>query len=165
MILGMMGATGILQPTVEDLRFSITANLNTQKSTTFQSGGYGRGAAFAYYLNQDLKWFGDGPSKYYDPVTKGYVLGNTGHILTFYAEVGLLGLVCSYIVFYFMQRSKRSWLSLSVIDILAIGSIVGLGIVIPVMNDISVVLAYCIFAKQHLIPIQTPAKPVAGKAI
>lgn len=160
-VLGLMAATGILQPIVQELRYSITTNINTQKTTTFQSGGYGRGAAFAYYLSQDIKWFGDGPSKYYDPVTRGYVLGNTGHILTFYAEVGLLGTVLSYITFYFMQRSKRPWLSLSIIDILSIGAIIALSIVIPVMNDISVVLAYAIFSKQYLIPLQKPSNQMA----
>ena len=164
-ILGVMGVTGTLQPIVQELNKSFVSNTSSAKIETFEKGNYGRGAAFAYYLSQEIKWFGDGPSKYYDPVTRGYVLGNTGHIFTFYAEVGFLGLVLSYLIFGFMQRAKRPLSSISTIDILAIGSIIGLSVMIPVMNDISVVLAFCIFSKQYLIPIQKTSNPMAVQAI
>jgi uncharacterized protein YebE (UPF0316 family) len=79
-------------------------------------------------------------------------MGYTGHIFVFYAEVGLLGMALSYVVLYLMLRARRLLRVVSVIDILSIVSIIGLSLVIDVMNDISVVLAFSIFSRQFLIP-------------
>ncbi|MFH5831642.1 hypothetical protein [Halalkalibaculum sp. DA384] len=77
--------------------------------SSFQEGGYSRLAAIYYYSNQPFKLIGDGPSRYYNPVSnEEYKVGNKGHIFTFYAEVGFLGLLLSYIIVYKIIAFK-SW--------------------------------------------------------
>jgi hypothetical protein len=151
-VLGLLGITGTLQPIVVELRTSFISNTTAQKIESFQSGSYGRGAAFSYYVSQGINWFGDGPSKYYNPITREFVVGNTGHIFTFYAEVGFLGMALSYVVLYLMLRARRPLRVVSVIDILSFISIVGLSVMTAMMNDISVILTFCIFSRQYLIP-------------
>ncbi len=72
----------------------------------FLEGGYSRVAAVYYYLDAPLKLLGDGPSRYFNPATKEFVLGNKGHIFTFYSEVGIIGLLFSYLILFNMARIR-----------------------------------------------------------
>jgi len=147
-------STGILKPAMDNLYAGIMRNMTASSSTEerFLSGNYGRGAALLYYLNQDIKWFGDGPLKYYDPLNRAFTLGNTGHAFTYYAEIGIIGLTTSILVLYLMGHAGRPLYTISMADVLNLLAILALSFVIFVMNDISVILAYCIFSKAYLIP-------------
>ena len=102
LLVGILLLSGVFYEIIDDFTHSVANNLSTSESAAenFMSGGYGRGAAIAYYLNSELKLLGDGPSRYYDVLTKTYLLGNTGHIFTYYSEVGLIGLLLSYLIFF-----------------------------------------------------------------
>lgn len=73
----------------------------------FVSGDYSRSAAILFYLSEPIKIIGDGPSRYYDRETETYSLGNRGHVFTFYAEVGIIGLFLSYLVFFLIAIALK----------------------------------------------------------
>lgn len=107
----------------------------------FKTGNYSRNAAVLYYLNQPVKWFGDGPGEYYDVTDREYVLGNTGQIFNFYSEVGLIGLVLSYLIMYQMSRNCSN----KKIANLYFFTACMLSITSNILSDASIVLAYNIF--------------------
>ena len=114
----------------------------------FFQGGYARAAAIIYYINQPIKILGDGPSKYWSPIT-GYILGNQGHAFTFYSEVGIIGLLLSYWILFQMTRWK--WRSSSAIAKPYFVSIVALTATTQVIMDPAIILAYNIFLSTNLI--------------
>lgn len=114
----------------------------------FFQGGYARVAAIIYYINQPLKILGDGPSKYWSPIT-GYILGNKGHAFTFYSEVGIIGLLLSYWIFFQMTRWKRR--SCSAIARPYFVSMITLTVTTQVIIDPAIILAYNIFLSTNLV--------------
>ncbi len=107
----------------------------------FKSGDYNRNAAVIYYLNQPLKWFGDGPGEYFDVTTRERLLGNTGHIFTMYSEVGIIGLLLSYLILFQMSRICQN----RFVANLYLFSILMLSFTTNVLSDASIVLAFNIF--------------------
>ena len=132
--------SGALDEIIHDFSYSVASNLSTSdaKTESFLSGGYGRGAAIAFYLNNDLELIGDGPSRYYDVVTQTRIRGNTGHIFTYYSEVGLIGLLTSYLIFFFIAfpiregRIRVRWVGVLILAIILLLSITS-----EVLSDIS----------------------------
>ncbi len=115
----------------------------------FLMGGYSRGAAILYYISRPLSLFGDGPSKYYDPLTRTYLLGNTGQLFAFYGEVGLIGLLLGYAIFHAMAYRRGSSVSSRRLYFLIA---VGLTITSNVQADASVMLAYNLLLSTGLLP-------------
>ncbi|HEV8270265.1 MAG TPA: hypothetical protein VGQ04_03110 [Chitinophagaceae bacterium] len=114
----------------------------------FEEGKYERTAAIYYYLTQPLKVVGDGPSVYYNALNKEFTLGNTGQVFTLYAEVGILGLLFGYLIFFEMSRrksasKKMAWGCFLLISALTITTFV--------LSDASFILAYNIFLKTNLV--------------
>jgi len=107
----------------------------------FKSGEYNRTAAVLYYINQPIKWFGDGPGKYFDVKTRERVLGNTGHVFTIYSEAGLIGLLLSYMILYQMTRICTNKL----IGNLYFVTILILSFTSNVLGDAGIVLGFNIF--------------------
>ena len=140
----------IFTPLLDYLSFtlnSVRSNLDrgATKEQSFFSGGYGRGAAISYYLSRPLLVLGDGPSAYYNPTDRSYVLGNTGHLFTFYSEIGILGLGISFIILLLMAVPiRRKKLHINRVSMLSFASIIVLSLTTHIMNDISVMFAYCI---------------------
>lgn len=128
-------------------RITSIFNSDQNQLDAFLSGNYGRGAALEYYIDRGLLWLGDGPSKYYSAISRTRVLGNTGHTFTFYSEVGIFGWLLSFLFFFLIafpirgSRIRTSWVS-----ILLFSSILLLSFTTEVMNDISIVMIYCIIA-------------------
>ena len=123
-------------------------------SASYLSGGYGRSAALYYYTTHDILWFGDGPSRYSDVFTRTLVRGNTGHIFTFYSEVGLFGWIVSMAIFFLIAFRWKSWrFKDRLVPWLMFISISLLSLTNAIMNDISVMLIYCIMAKSCMIPV------------
>lgn len=115
------------------------SNMTEYEMNKFQSGGYNRAAAVLYYMSQPFKWFGDGPSAYYDVITREHTLGNTGHIFTFYAEVGTIGLVLSYLISYefckaFSDQKLQRFLYFFAFGMLSVTS--------SIFTDAGILLAY-----------------------
>lgn len=121
----------------------------------FKSGKYSRNAAVMYYLDQPLKWFGDGPGEYYDVTSREHFLGNTGQIFTFYSEVGIIGLLISYLILFQMSRicSNKFIANLYFLAIFL------LSITSNILSDASIILAYNIFLFMAI----NPKKPVDAK--
>lgn len=127
---------------------------NYANDARYFSGGYGRSAALYYYATNDILWFGDGPSRYSDVFTKTFVRGNTGHIYTFYSEVGLFGWIASMIVLFLIAFKWKEWRFRDRwVPWLMFISISILSFTNQVMNDVAVVLIYCIMAKSCMIPV------------
>lgn len=110
-VLGWLWQTGILtftpiEHTVERIGAvvrSVTSPVFRQMQIErFLAGGHARAGATYYFLSQPIKWIGDGPGIYYNTVTRERTLGTWGHVYTFYAEVGLIGLVLSMLLFFIM---------------------------------------------------------------
>lgn len=153
-IIGGLASLGLFNEIWADFTRSLSAatQIDMGKAEAYLSGDYGRGAAIAYYLNRDILWLGDGPSKYYDVFTQTRYRGNTGHVFTFYSEVGLLGWFASILVFLLISFPGRGWrVRANWVGLLSFMSIQILSFTTQIMNDISVVLIYCIVAKSYLI--------------
>ena len=140
---------------IRDSSYSFNTNIKVGEfqQESFLSGNYGRGAAVAYYFNQPIKWFGDGPSRYYNVFSNTKTLGNTGHLFTFYSEVGLFALITSFLIFLLIAFPGKGWRNrFSWIGILSFLAILLLSFTTEVMNDISIILIFAIIAKTYLIP-------------
>ena len=119
----------------------------------YLNGGYSRAGAIYYYttIEQPL-WFGDGPSIYSDVFSKEKFRGNVGHIFTFYSEVGILASFMSYYIFFLIMFPFRGWkIRLSLSRVLLFISVVIMSFTTQIMNDIGIMLSYCIIAKMHLL--------------
>ncbi len=157
-VLGSLTITGILNDIIA--RFIATLQ-STQRQFSgdpayieaFLRGSYSRGAAVYYYLNQGVLWFGDGPSKYSNAITRELSVGNMGHIFTFYSEIGLLGWLMSILIFFLVAfRLHRGRMRLNWVPFLLFMSVLILGFTSQVMNDIAIFFMYCLMAKSYLIP-------------
>lgn len=131
-------------------------NVSDKEFMQFTYGRYSRKAAVLYFLEQPLSFFGDGPSTYVDPINRNNIIGISGQFLTFYAEIGILGLIISYLVLYSMiLRSKYKYYSkphpymnyayFIVISIISLTHCI--------LSDVTIMLIYNIFLKTHLIDL------------
>ncbi len=143
------------QITVGETLLAANRSFSTGQIDRFLSGSYSRGGAIYYYLNTDILWLGDGPSQYFDVINKDFTRGNTGHIFTFYSEVGILGWLASVAIFFIIAFPVRGWrLKFHMVSLLLFASIQLLSFTTHVMNDISIFLIYNIVSKHMLIPIK-----------
>jgi hypothetical protein len=158
--LTILSFAGVLNQIWSDFSYSLRSNTSTGQlqEEAFLSGAYSRGAAISYYLNQDIKWLGDGPSKYFNVFNNIRMRGNTGHLFTFYAEVGLLGWMASvFILFLIAVPGYDAKIRISLVGILSFVAMMLLSLTTQIMNDVSIFLIFCIIQKCYLIPQQ--AKP------
>jgi hypothetical protein len=155
LIITGLWSVGLLDKIWSNFTYNLSTNtqVDLSRQDAFLSGNYARGSAIAYYLSTDILWLGDGPSRYSDVFSRELYRGNTGHIFTFYSEVGLLGWLLSMVVFFLIAfpgrqlRFRKHWVSL-----LIFAAVLMLSFTTEIMNDVSVVLIYCIIAKSYLIP-------------
>jgi hypothetical protein len=158
LVVGGLYATGSLEIIFTKVIQNVQSNTNTNSSalSSYFSGGYGRGAALDYYLHSDILWFGNGPSKYYNVLDRISYLGNTGHLLTFYTEVGLIGWMLSIWLLFLISFPKIDGVrKFSWAGFVSFFAIQMLSVTTQVMNDISIMLAFCILSKIHIIPTNT----------
>lgn len=154
-VFGSLAAFGLFDDTFEALSRRVQGSLNTSQEATerFLAGDYSRGAAISYYLNRGILLLGDGPSKYYEVQTRQKLVGNYGHLLTFYSEVGLLGWLSSVIIFFliaFPIKNNRIYFSMNAfINFIALMLIT---LTTFLMDNTAVIMAFCIMSMVHLIP-------------
>jgi len=156
LIVGILQLSNNLKPTVDGFQISYSTNTRLKDVDNYLAGEAYRGGAISYYLGQDLLLIGEGPGKFYDPITRTLTRGNVGHIFTFYSEVGVLGLLISYLIFFFIAKEHVKRLSIA--HWLYLYAIVAMGLTVDVMNDASVFFAFCIFTSTSLIPLGQRAK-------
>lgn len=166
LILGAMAALNISgaiteKPTTFVDRLFVQAQ-SPEAVESYLAGDYARFAAIIYFIKSDILWLGDGPSAYFDVFTRERSRGNTGHIFTFYSEVGLLGWLLSVGIFFLIAFPGRKWrLKISWTQALMFISINILAFTSEVMNDIAVMLMYCIMARVYLLePIETSKRSI-----
>ena len=153
-IIGGLASVGLFDEIRSDLTRSLSAatRIDSSREEGYLSGDYGRGSAIGYYLNRDILWLGDGPSKYFEVLSSTRLRGNTGHVFTFYSEVGLFGWFASILVFFLISFPGRGWrVRANWVGLLSFLSIQILSFTTQIMNDIGVVFIYCIVAKSYLI--------------
>lgn len=153
--IAILSIAGVLDQIWGDFTMSFRSNTRTGQlqEEAFLSGAYSRGAAISYYLDQDINWFGDGPSKYFNVFSNTRMIGNTGHIFTFYSEVGLLSWLVSVFIFFLIAFPGRKFhIRLSMVGLLSFLSMMILSFTTQIMNDISIFFIYAIFAKTYMIP-------------
>jgi hypothetical protein len=120
----------------------------------FLSGGHARIAAINYYLNQPVKWIGDGPGTVYDTASGERSVGAWGHVFTFYAEVGLIGWFLSILIFYiiaFPIRFDRSTVRIRVgwVGVMMFLAVNIVTIVKYPMGNAALIFTYCIILIGH----------------
>ncbi len=155
LLAGVLYLSGVFDEIIADFSRSFSSNLSASnaKTESFLAGGYGRGAAINYYLNNELEIIGDGPSKYYDVITRERTRGNYGHIFTYYSEVGLVGLFFSYLIFFLIAFPTRDghmrirWVAVLMFSILIL-----LSFTTEILANISIVLIFSIISLSYLIP-------------
>lgn len=118
----------------------------------FLSGGYARGAALSYYINQPVRWIGEGPGSVYDTSTGQRTVGAWGHVFTFYAEVGLVGLLLSFLVLFVLAfpviigKSSAS-IRVSWVGVLMFLTVVIVSFVKYPLGDTAIFFSYCLILK------------------
>jgi hypothetical protein len=126
-------------------------DFSPERVELYLEGSYARGAALYYFFTNDILWFGDGPSKYTDPISGERLRGNMGHVYTFYSEVGLLGWLMSVLIYFLIAfRPNKGKIKFTLSLLLMFIAVQILSFTNNIMNDISVVLTYCIMVKTNL---------------
>jgi hypothetical protein len=125
----------------------------------YLEGGYARVGAIRYFLSQPLNVWGDGPSKYYDAISRQYSRGNIGHIFTYYAETGAVGLLASFVTLAAIAWMAGTRFKPSFVSSLAFLCIGLLGFTNQIMNDVAVMLVYCLVCRAQLIPTDGEPAP------
>ncbi|MCA0396445.1 MAG: hypothetical protein LCH51_03520 [Bacteroidetes bacterium] len=136
--------------------------IQNASGSNFQEGKFERTAAVYYYITQPLKVFGDGPSAYYNAVSGEYVLGNNGQVFTLYAEIGVLGLLIGYFIFYVIGKTNLVSRPMFVGCLLLISA---LTITSFPLTDASIMLTYCIFVKTNLVSNGVPESNVKSNSL
>jgi len=103
----------------------------------FEQGKYSRLGAVLYFLKRGLIWIGDGPGVYFNPITEEYALGTTGHMFTFYAEIGIIGLMLSYLFFVAVINKVGNSGLFTWSNLLILFSIVMMSLTVFIYSDIS----------------------------
>lgn len=121
----------------------------------FYRGEYSRVAAIAHYRAASFNWMGDGPSRYFNPYQREFVVGNTGMIFTFYSEVGAVGFGLAVLFFVSVAKNPGAnpLLALSII----VASVL-LTLTTSVMSDASMMLTLSLACLTGRIPGSRSAK-------
>ena len=120
----------------------------------FIGGSQARNEAIAYYLNQPIKWIGDGPGAVYDTATGSRTVGGWGHIFTFYAEVGIIGWLVSVLIFFVIAFPIR-WsdtgvkIQYSLVQALVFLSVNIVTLVKYPMGNSAIMFTYCVILIGH----------------
>jgi hypothetical protein len=125
--------------------------VSSQEMIDFAYGKYSRHAGILYFLEQPLKIVGEGPGKYVNPINRSYRIGIVGQLLTFYAEIGILGLIVGYWVLFSMTKSKYFQDPQNNINIIYFGIISAITITHFVLSDVTILFVYNIFIRSHML--------------
>ena len=165
-LVGTLASIGVFNKPIESMLKTIKGSLSVSEGATekFLSGSYARGAAINYYLTRGISLLGDGPSKYLDIYTREKFVGNNGHLLAFYSEVGLLGWLSSVAIFFvasFPKRSKNNRVYWS--NLLTFISLMLITITSFVMDNTAILLIFNIMSMIYLVPENT--KPMQQQSV
>ncbi len=153
-VLGVLLQAGVLTfPTLQHTvtRFESIGTVFTGDvdQGAFLSGNHERAAAIHYYVTSPIRWFGDGPGAYLNPITRERTIGNWGHLFTFYSEVGLVGWLLSIlflaVIAYPISITRSGiWIGVGWGPTLMFLAIQIVSVVKYPMNTVPVIFTYCI---------------------
>ena len=139
-------------PITKIMKIAIVDDLKEGQGTIndFISGKYARAAGFHYFfINKPISLLGDGPTKYISPFTKEMKMGISGHLLQLYAEIGILGLILSYLILYkiaFRYNGIKLINNNSGLQYLLLG-VMFLSVTSNILNDASIMFTFTMFSK------------------
>jgi hypothetical protein len=153
----MLSALGVSRVLLNNLRQKVQINAlatDDERIQAFLEGRYYKGAAIAYYLQNDINWFGDGPSRYSDVINKTKTRGNFGHHFSFYSEVGIIAWIISLWILFIIAFDglPRGKIKIKMVNMMIFLSLLILGFSVELMSNISYILISAIIAKTYLIP-------------
>jgi len=127
--------------------FSVTfREVQTQLAgETDRRGNFSRGATLRFFLTEPVDWFGKGPGFYYDVVNRQIEgMDIQGHLLTYYAETGIVGLILSYSLLWVMARPfvVRNSIRFRMMSFLAFLSISIMSLTSYVLNQLPMTSIY-----------------------
>jgi hypothetical protein len=132
------------------LKQQIAFNVDVHKAEVFYKTAQGnRPAAILYLATKPLKLLGEGPHAIYNPITNKFNKGgDTSQLISFYVELGIVGLFISYMMIYSiikgLQYSEFTKLYFLVFCITSIVS--------NVFLDASITMIFVIFTCSYLVP-------------
>jgi hypothetical protein len=137
---------------VSAIEEQLAFNLKLEKARSFYLNAQGnRTAALLYLLSVPLKLLGEGPHALYNPITNRFNKGgDTGQFISFYVELGIIGLLTSYLVCYTIIRG----LKISQFTILYFIVLCLISAVSNIFLDASIMMIFVIFCCSYLIPLK-----------
>jgi len=157
LVLVILGVFGVFNQIWADFSRSLKSNssINLASAEKYLTGNYARGSGIAYLMDQDFLWVGDGPSKYYNVLDRTRLRGNTGHLFTFYSEIGFLGLLISFFIFFLIAFPvNRFKVKFNFVNLLMLFTLLLISFTTEIMNDISIVMIFSIMTLSSLIPVR-----------
>jgi hypothetical protein len=146
-----LNTSGLLTEDIGAVINKLRPRVTPADTQAYLSGSYARYAGIVY-VYEHASLLGDGPSAYSNPISQEEVRGNHGHFLTFTSEVGWAGIFLSMLIFYWVASPLRlKWRRLTICWpalVIFIGIVI-LAFTSDVMNDISVMLSYCLMAQYY----------------
>jgi hypothetical protein len=120
--------------------------------------GHGnRAYALVYLLSQPINLLGNGPFFSLDPFTKVYHRGgDSGHLVNFYINLGIIGLLTGYALAFSLLKSKP----FSQFVFLYFLVMCTFFLTVEIFIDGSILMAFHIFAGSYLIPNRRIKEPV-----
>lgn len=134
---------------VSELMRQLAFDIDPANAKIFYETARGnRPAALIHLASEPLKYIGEGPHALYDPIANHFNKGgDSGQVIGFYVDLGLAGLMISYLMMYAITRGPRSseFTKLYLI-VLCIFSAVS-----NIFLDASIMLIFSIFCHAYLI--------------
>ena len=130
----------------QQLEFSVAPD----KAELFYETAQGnRPATVLHLARQRIKFIGEGPHALYNPLTNKFNKGgDTSQLITFYVELGVIGLLVSYAMLYSLTlgRRKSEFTRLYLVVLIVISAVSN------IFLDASIMMIFAIFCSIDLVP-------------
>lgn len=132
------------------IKDQLAFNIEVNKAETFYKTAQGnRTAALLYLSTEPVKILGEGPHSLYNPITNTFNKGgDTGQLISFYVDLGLIGLILGYFMMYAITRGLHSSGFTKIYLII----LILISFVSNVFLDASIMMIFTIFCSSYLIP-------------
>lgn len=134
----------------DELRESVQLNSSNIHYQKFYNGEYARSTAVHHFISQPVSLLGAGPGTIVNPMSDAMKLSVHGHLLTFYAELGVIGLLLSFIFTYFLMPSRKTFT-----NILFFVSLLMISYTVNFTSDTSFLFVFFLISNL-LAPVLTP---------
>lgn len=144
-----------IETNVHAIKSQLSFDIELSRAEIFYNTAQGnRAAALLYLSSQPLLIIGEGPHSLYNPITNTFNKGgDTGQLISFYVDLGLLGLITSYMMLYLIIRGLQN----SGFTKLYLFTLFFISIVSNIFLDASIMMIFVIFCCSYLVP-KPPSK-------